>query len=75
MRAGAGDADVEQPALFCDLLVRLGLADGQHPLLHCRQENGVPLEPLRPVVGQQVDADALGGRLRRVPTIELCRQV
>ena len=75
MRAGAGDADVQQPAFLGNLLVGLGLADGQHPLLHRRQEDGVPLEPLRPVVGEQVDADALCRVLCGVAAVEVGQQV
>ena len=75
VRAGAGDADVEQPALLGDLLVGLGLADGQHALLHRGQEDGVPLEPLGPVVGEQVDADALCRVLCGVAAVEVGQQV
>ncbi len=75
VRSGAGDAHVEQPPLLGHLLVRLGLADGQQALLHRRQEDRVPFEPLRPVVGQQVDADAVRGRLGRVASVELGQQL
>ncbi len=70
-----GDPDVQQPALLLDL-GRLGrLADRQDPLLEGRQEDGVPLEALGPVVGQQLDAEAgravrLGGR----PPVDLGRK-
>ncbi len=75
VRARAGDAHVEQPPLLGHLLVRLGLADRQQALLHCRQEDRVPFEPLRPMVGQQVDARAVRGRLGCVASIELGQEL
>ena len=58
MDPSPGDPDVEQAALLVQL-GRIGrLADRQDPLLERRQEHGIPLEPLRPVVGQQLDARA-----------------
>ena len=49
------------------VLVRLRLADRQRPLLELREEDGIPLEALRPVERQEVDAvgRALAPRRRR----------
>ena len=64
MALGARDPDVEQAALLGDRLVALGLAHGQLALLDAGQEDGLELEPLRAVVGEQMHAFAVR-RLRR----------
>ena len=56
MATRAGDPDVQQSPFFFDLGRVGGLADRQDALLERGQEDGLPLEPLRPVVGQQFDA-------------------
>ena len=57
MHPGPRDPHVQEAALLGEgRVVLLRLADRQDPLLQARQEHGVPLEALRPVVGQQVDA-------------------
>ena len=55
--AGPRDPDVEEaPLLGEGGVVVERLADRQRALLEHRQEHRVPLEALRPVVGQEVDA-------------------
>ena len=57
--AGARDPDVEEAPLLGERLVVVErLADRQRALLEHRQEDRVPFEALRPVVGQEVDAVA-----------------
>ncbi len=63
MDPGPGDPDVEQAAFLLDLGRLARLADRQEALLEGRQEDGVPFEPLRPVIGEQLDAGA-GGPVR-----------
>ena len=59
VRPRPGDPDVEQPPLLLERrLVVERLADRQRALLEHRQEDRVPLEALRPVVGRQLDAAA-----------------
>ena len=60
MLAGAGDADVEQPALLGELLGRGGVLDGQRGVGEPDEEDGVPLEALGRV--QRRERDALDGR-------------
>ena len=57
MHPGPRDADIQEAALLGEGgVVLLRLADREDPLLQAGQEHGVPLEALRPVVGQEVDA-------------------
>src|SRR5690606_5993040 len=51
VRAGARDADIEQPALLGDGVGTLGERDRQQPLAHADEEHRVPLQPLRGVQG------------------------
>src|SRR5206468_10146341 len=62
------------PALLGDLLVRLRLLRGQLALLEPRQEDDLELEPLRGVVGQQVDAATLVAPVAE-PPLELVPEV
>ena len=57
-----GDPDVEQATLLGQLVGFGRLADRERALLECREEDRVPFEALRPVVGQKLDAgrDATG---------------
>ena len=56
MAPRARDPDVEQPPLLVARLVGLREPRRQLLLVEPRQEDRVELEPLRPVVGQQVHA-------------------
>ena len=56
----ARDADVEEPPLLRDLLVRLRLLRRQLALLEARQEDELELEALGRVVREQVDAAPFG---------------
>ncbi len=60
MDARAGHADVEQPPLLVDLGVGARLPGRQLLVVEPRQEDGVELEPLGAVVGEEVDARGLG---------------
>ncbi len=59
---GPGQADVEQPAFLGDRLVRLRLLEGQLALGQEREEDGLELEPLGAVVGEELDAASLALR-------------
>ena len=66
-----GDPDVQQPPLLAEL-GRLGrLADRERALLERGQEDRVPLEALRAVIGQQLDAGRLAAGLDRGPPLHL----
>ena len=58
-----GHADVEEPALLGEGLVRSGPLERHLSLLEVREEHRVELQALGPVIGEQVDpaAGALGG--------------
>ena len=57
--ASARDAHVEEPALLGQRLGATRLARGELALDEQRQEHGIPLETLGPVVGEEVDTPAL----------------
>ncbi len=75
MEAGPGYADVEQPALLLDLLVRLGVGDRHHAFGQPDQEHGVPLQALGRVQRGQRDALDRGGVLGGRPLVQLGDQV
>ena len=61
LAAGAGDPDVEQPALLLDrVVVAVGVLDGQRAVGQPDEEHDVPLQALRRV--QRGQRDALHGR-------------
>jgi len=66
------EADVEEPAFLGERLVVVGrLPDRQRPLLQPGEQDRVPLEPLRPVEGEQVHAVRRALRLCRGPRLEV----
>jgi hypothetical protein len=54
MDPGPGQPDIQQPPLLGHLGRGARLPDRQDPLLDRRQQHGVELQPLGPVVGEQV---------------------
>ena len=66
---GASERDIEQPALLGARRRRVGVGDRHQAALEPGHEDGVELESLRPVEGQQVDRVAA-----RVGTIALQRR-
>ena len=56
--AGARDPDVEQPSLLEGVGLGSARTEREFAVDHPRKEHGVELEPLRPVIGEQVHAAA-----------------
>ena len=73
-RAGAGHADVEQPALLLDRGRSLGVDDRHGALVHAGQEDRVPLQALGGVQGGQRDALGDRGVLLGGPAVEVARR-
>lgn len=75
MQPGAGDPDIEEPALLLDLFVGLGVRDRHHALGQADQEHGVPLQTLGRV--ERGEGDALDGRgvLGRGALVQLGHQI
>ena len=74
MDAGAGDADVEQPALLLHLRRRVGVGDRHGALVDAGEEHGVPLEAFRGVEGGQRHPVGRGGVLGRDPLVEYAEE-
>ena len=71
MLAGAGDADVEQPALLLDLRGGVGVHERQGAVDEADEEDGVPLEALGRVQRRERDALDGGGVLGGGALLEL----
>src|SRR5258707_7377085 len=64
------EAHIEEPPLLGDLARLLRLPDRELLLLEPRDEDGLELEPFRPVQREQVDATPVGAR-RAEPRLEV----
>src|SRR6266850_7642862 len=64
------EAHIEEPPLLGDLARLLRLPDRQLLLLEPRNEDGLELEPFRPVQGEQVDATPVRAR-RAEPSLQV----
>ena len=71
MATRPGDPDIEQPPLLGQFGRLAGLADRQGAFLERRQEDGIPLQALGPVVGEQLHAGRRATGLDGGPSLHL----
>lgn len=75
MQPGAGDADIQQPALLLYLLIGLGVGDRHHAFGETDQEDGVPLQALGGVQGRERHPFDRRGVLGVGPLVQLGDEV